>query len=314
MRNKYVWMQILVLAALGIGVIVTLLPQLGARGQNRPPVEISVLLREDISEGWTYTYLGMEQAAADLGGTLRVVTPEAWNNSEEQLALLQWEIGRGADALVVAAADSEAFAKALKESADAPPVVAIESPLVGAACSVLPENYDMGKMLAEALLEDWDDGVVVLLDSGDNNAGINQRLAGAKAVLEAAGLPVRIVTLPAPELEAQLAEVLQPDCDWLLAMERTATERAAKVVEAAGLPIPVYGIGMTPEIAAGLERDTIQAVVAIGDYAAGYLAVENAINITQGKTVESLTFPYFLVHKEDLHDTEMQKLLFPVDE
>ena len=267
MRNKYVWMQILVLAALGIGVIVTLLPQLDRGRRNTPPVEISVLLREDISEGWTYTYLGMEQAAADLGGTLRVVTPEAWNNSEEQLALLQWEIGRGADALVVAAADSEAFAKALKESADAPPVVAIESPLVGAACSVLPENYDMGKMLAEALLEDWDDGVVVLLDSGDNNAGINQRLAGAKAVLEAAGLP-----------------------------------------------IPVYGIGMTPEIAAGLERDTIQAVVAIGDYAAGYLAVENAINIAQGKTVESVTFPYFLVHKEDLHDTEMQKLLFPVDE
>ena len=74
------------------------------------------------------------------------------------------------------------------------------------------------------------------------------------------------------------------------------------------------GIGMTPEIAAGLERDTIQAVVAIGDYAAGYLAVENAINIAQGKTVESVTFPYFLVHKEDLNDTEMQKLLFPVDE
>ena len=80
------------------------------------------------------------------------------------------------------------------------------------------------------------------------------------------------------------------------------------------LSIPVYGVGITPKIAAGLEKDAIIAVVAISDYAAGYLAVENAIDIAQGKTAVSVTPPNFLVHKEDIHDTEVQKLLFPVDE
>lgn len=314
MRTKYMWMQILVLAALGIGVIITLLPQLGTRRGNTPPVEISVLLREDISEGWAYIYQGMEQAAADLGGKLRMVAPEHWNSSEEQEALLQWEIDRGADVLIVAPADVQSFARLLKDRPDIPPVVAIESPLEGAACSVLPENYDVGQMLAQELLKDWDSGVVVLLNSGGSNKGIDQRVEGAKAVLEAAELPVRVVNIPAPELEKQLPFALKTDCDWVLALERTATERATEVVKKEQLSIPVYGVGITPKIAAGLEKDAIIAVVAISDYAAGYLAVENAIDIAQGKTAVSVTPPNFLVHKEDIHDTEVQKLLFPVDE
>ena len=70
---------------------------------------------------------------------------------------------------------------------------------------------------------------------------------------------------------------------------------------------------MTSRIAAWLERGTISAVAAWSEYAAGYLAVQQAAGAAREKT-EPLTetLPFSVVGGDEIYESEYQKLLFPV--
>lgn len=71
-------------------------------------------------------------------------------------------------------------------------------------------------------------------------------------------------------------------------------------------------MGATAAVTAQLERGTIAALAAWSDYAAGYLAVRQAVETAQGegRLLEPLSFS--IVRGEDIYAPENQKLLFPV--
>ena len=70
---------------------------------------------------------------------------------------------------------------------------------------------------------------------------------------------------------------------------------------------------MTGRIAAWLERGTISAVAAWSEYAAGYLAVQQAVGAAGEKTGPLTgTLPFSVVGGDEIYEPEYQKLLFPV--
>ena len=180
--------QIAVLAALGLAAALSLaLPQL-LRGERKEQLlSLSVMLRDTDSSGWTVAREGMEQAADELGAELRFLTLTAAGDSEEQEALLLREIEDGAAALVAVPADPAALAAALDPWLVVCPTVTLESPMEGAAGVVSPDNALLGRELAGALLEDWDGGEVLLLDTAGRCAGVEARLTAAAETLAAAG-------------------------------------------------------------------------------------------------------------------------------
>ena len=97
-----------------------------------------------------------------------------------------------------------------------------------------------------------------------------------------------------------------------MAFESGATRQAAEVKEAQDQTFALYGVGSTTAITSCLERGTITAVAAWSDYAAGYLAVQQAVQAVRGhpQALEPLTFS--IVRGEDIYAPENQKLLFPV--
>lgn len=99
----------------------------------------------------------------------------------------------------------------------------------------------------------------------------------------------------------------------VVALEIGATEAAARAKERAGSSAALYGVGVTSRIAAWLERGTISAVAAWSEYAAGYLAVQQAAGAAREKT-EPLTetLPFSVVGGDEIYESEYQKLLFPV--
>ncbi len=294
--------QIAILTALGVAVALSLaLPQL-LRGTRREQLlSLTVMLRDTDSSGWTVARQGMEQAADELGAELRFLTLTAAGDSEEQETLLLREIEDGAAALVVVPADPEALSAALDPWLVVCPTVTLESPMEGAAGVVAPDNARLGKDLAEALLEDWDGGEVLLLDTAGRCAGVAARLAAAEETLTAAGAPVR--------REAELPE--NPP-RWVMAFESPVTRRAAERREAEGRDFALYGVGSAAAVTAQLERGNIAAIAAWSDYAAGFLAVRRAVNAVRGREGTLSPLPFFILREEDIYAPENQKLLFPI--
>lgn len=294
--------QIAILAALGLAAVLSLvLPQL-LRGERKEQLlSLSVMLRDTDSSAWTVAREGMEQAADELGAELRFLTLSSAGDSAEQEALLLREIEDGAAALVAVPADPAALAAALDPWLVVCPTVTLESPMEGAAGVVSPDNALLGQKLAEALLEDWDGGEVLLLDTAGRCAGVAARLAAAEETLAAAGVPAR-----------REAELPEPSPRWVMAFEPAATQRTAERREAEGRDFALYGVGSAAAVTAQLERGNIAAIAAWSDYAAGYLAVRRAVNAVRGTGGTLAPLPFSILREEDIYAPENQKLLFPI--
>lgn len=302
-RQNSNFVEYVILGVLGALVALTLVvPQLLRNERPFQLLSVSVLLRDTDSSGWAVARQGMEQAADELGAELRFLTLAAQNDSREQEELLYRELEGGADALVVVPADpGRLYAALLQRQEELCPVVTMESPMDGSAGLAAPDNRQLGRQLALALLEDWSGGEVLLLDWAGSCTGVTDRLEAARETLEEAGVPVR-----------RTAALSGRTGDWVMAFEPAATLQAAQWKEEEGLRFALYGVGVSTEITVRLERGTIQALAAWSDYAAGYLAVRRAVEQSQGERRSLEPLPFSIVRGEDIYAPENQKLLFPV--
>lgn len=314
MKKRNALIQLGILFTLGIAVILTMaLPQMSGGRKGALPLELSVVIRESDSTLWSNARLGMEQAAGELGAELRFLTLVQTNDAQEQEQLLGREAEGGAGAIVVVPADPEHLSERLKELTGKRPVISMESTLEGASGTVATDNEALGRELAQAVLEDWTGGVVLLLDTGGNSTGIARRMETARQTLESAGVPVQSRICQVSALSSALAGLAQEtQAAQIMAFEPAATEQAADAKDSQGLIQPLYGVGATTAVVAALERGSVAAVVTWSDYAAGYLAVEGAIRIARGESYQMEQLPFFLVRGEEIYDSDTQKLLFPV--
>ena len=302
--RKNTTVEIAILGVLGAFALLCLAaPQLLRDREPRQLLSVSVLLRDTDSSGWTVARQGMEQAADELGAELRFLTLASYSDSGEQNELLLREIDGGAEGLVVVPADAAALRDALLQRDGACPVVALESAVEGCAGVVAPDNALLGRRLAQALLEDWDGGGVLLLEPAPGCAGVVQRLEAAQAALEEAGVPAR----RAPELPRDGL-----DGKWVLAFDPSSTQQAAEWKAAEQRAFALYGVGSSTAITAHLEQGTIAAIAAWSDYAAGYLAVRQVVESTRGAEEELAPLAFSILRKEDIYAPENQKLLFPI--
>lgn len=302
--RKNTTVEIAILGVLGAFALLCLAaPQLLRDREPRQLLSVSVLLRDTDSSGWTVARQGMEQAADELGAELRFLTLASYSDSGEQNELLLREIDGGAEGLVVVPADAGALRDALLQRDGACPVVALESAVEGCAGVVAPDNALLGRRLAQALLEDWDGGGVLLLEPAPGCAGVVQRLEAAQAALEEAGVPAR----RAPELPRGGL-----DGKWVLAFDPSSTQQAAEWKAAEQRAFALYGVGSSTAITAHLEQGTIAAIAAWSDYAAGFLAVRRAVNAVRGREGTLAPLPFFILREEDIYAPENQKLLFPI--
>ncbi len=304
--------QLAILVALGTAVLLSLAaPDLEGRDRSREPVEVSVLIRSADSGLWANARLGMEQAAGDLGAELRFLTPGADNDRAEQKELLRREVERGTDALVLAPVDPADLEAEWEALAGDTPTVTLESELSGAAALVTPDNGELGRALARRALEEYRGGTVLLVDCLPENTGVRARVEAAEAALIRGGATVLRWSETEEEELTRLDE--EGSLTQVVALEIGATEAAAQAKERTGSNTALYGVGVTGRIAAWLERGTISAVAAWSEYAAGYLAVQQAAEAAREKTGPlTETLPFSVVGGDEIYESEYQKLLFPV--
>lgn len=304
-RNN-VFLQFAVLIILGAAVLLTLfLPQLSQLETKPRTLAVSVMINDEEGTSLNNIRLGMEQAADKLDVEIRFITFSLQDNDCEKLALR--EINEGIDALVVASGNPLTIDSFSSKTERACPVVCLGASIDG-ALSVPIDNAAIGKLLAEALISDSGDGAVLLLNSPDEPV-VSIRLEAARKTLEEAGIETAVITLDETDTGQKLNDILYENhSDRVMTFSRFATFAAAQ----SETNCSIYGVGSGLPLISSLEDGKISALAVWSEYAAGYLAVDQAVNSVRGNKISDKTLDFSIIRGENIYEADNQKLLFLV--
>lgn len=296
--------QLAILAALSLFVILTAyIREISWPETEKDRKEISVIFREWESGIWTEERRGMEKAAADFGAELRFLTLQESNSAREQQLLVEQELKNGADGLILIPAGPDVL-DSTAQMRRAIPRVTMESAFDENSLPVTLDNQKIGHYLAAAAMEDFLTGSVALLvNSVPGSSGVQERLNAAKEILTEAGISI----LQCDDRKSW--ESLINQADFCILPEPAFLSEILDDFEEQQRHIPLYTAGYSQKVTTGLENGQIAAAVIWSGYGEGYQAVEQAVFGEQAKLLE---IPVILVRKEDMYESENQKILFPI--
>ncbi|WP_367925629.1 substrate-binding domain-containing protein [uncultured Ruthenibacterium sp.] len=307
MKSKHRLWQMILLALLGAATIFSLvIPERFLEGAKPQRVEVSILTRHTDSMLWATARQGMEQAAEDCGAELRFLSLSKDNDSEGQIELLQREAEVGVDAAVVDPADCEQISSFISDGFHLP-VITLESSVEKAAGSVYPANAQVGQLLANQIAYDFPQGGKVLLVNGSPNvSGTVERLEKAQKILASNGFEIIVSSGFPSENQLETADIV-------LCFEAKVLDLIVQQTVENELSAKIYGAGVTDSAVAQLERGQIMALAAWSEYAAGYMAVTQAVAAARNEPVEDYELPVSVVREGDTYDSNHQKLLYPLN-
>ena len=262
--------------------------------------KISVVLKTLSSEYWGYVKAGCDAAAAELGVEVSVVGPGAESDIEGQVAQIEQQIGAGCDAIICAPNDAGAAANALQAALDQGiPVlsvdtdVGIEGQTTFVGTSNVDAAYEGGKW-AIGQAGDGAKAVIIYGQEGDNTS--NMRREGYQKACDEAGVKVlaalsgQNTTDGATKTMEDMLSAHPGEIDIVLCHNDDTAIGAMNACKNAGVSdVIIVGFdGNASAVDLILAGDLIKATVAQQPYEMGYQAVEAAVEVLNGGTVESV--------------------------
>lgn len=262
-------------------------------------VEIAVVLKTLSSEYWGYVKAGCDAAMNDLGVKVTVVGPGAESEIEQQVAMIEQQIGAGCDAIIVAPNDAGAAAGALASSIGVIPVLSVDTNvgIEGQTSFVGTSNVDAAKeggLWAAAQAGEGAKAVVIYGQEGDNTS--NMRREGYEAACEEAGIEVlaslsgQNTTDGATKTMEDLLNAYPDQIDIVLCHNDDTAIGAMNACKSANVSdmIIVGFDGNQSAVDLILAGEMVKATVAQQPYQMGYQAVEAALKAINGEAVDEV--------------------------
>jgi len=262
-------------------------------------VEIAVVLKTLASEYWGYVKAGCDAAAADLGVTVNVVGPGAESEIEQQVSMIEQQIGAGCDAIIVAPNDAGAASGALASAIGSIPVlsvdtnVGIEGQTSFVGTSNVDAAYEGGKWAIEQAGTDAK-AVIIYGQEGDNTS--NMRMEGYEKACTEAGVEVLAklsgnnLTDGATKAMEDLLSAYPDQIDIVLCHNDDTAIGAMNACKSAGVSdITIVGFdGNASAVKLILDGELVKATVAQQPYEMGYQVVEAAVKAVKGESVDEV--------------------------
>ena len=262
--------------------------------------KISVVLKTLSSEYWGYVKAGCDAAAKDLGIKVNVVGPGAESEIEQQVSMIEQQIGAGCDAIIVAPNDAGAAANALQAALDQGiPVLSVDTDvgIEGQTTFVGTSNVDAAKeggLWAAEQAGEGANAVIIYGQEGDNTS--NMRREGYEAACEEAGVTVldalsgQNTTDGATKTMEDLLNAYPDQIDIVLCHNDDTAIGAMNACKSAGVSdmIIVGFDGNQSAVDLILAGEMVKATVAQQPYEMGYQAVEAALKAIKGESVDAV--------------------------
>lgn len=289
-------------------------------GKKEANYNISVIVRGNMDTSWVNLKRGAEDAAADLGVSVRFVASLEGNTAEEQLGLLDKEL-LASDAILISPVNRILMKEPLLERAGRKtPILLFESGISGK--NDLPllccDNEQMGRDMAEAVVNHGNvRGKVIVFSGNGICSSVTERQKGFMDVMESTENVCVIESAGSFRSEALEATLNREKPDAVIALDDRILEnltRAGRGYRQTNVQskLQIYGIGCSSEILKSLESQEIVSIAVQDDYAIGYLGIKEAVAALQGEKVESNEeIRYIITNSNHMYDDTDQRLLFP---
>ena len=271
-----------------------------APAETEDTVEIAVVLKTLASEYWGYVKDGCDQAAEELGIKVTVVGPGAESEIEQQVAMIEQQIGAGVDAIVCAPNDAGAAGAALQSALDQGiPVLAVDTNvgIEGQTSFVGTMNdeaaYQGGKWAIDTLGTDIK-AVVIYGQEGDNTS--NLRRSGYEAACAEGGLTVlealsgQNTTDGATKAMEDLITSYGEEIDVVFCHNDDTAIGAMNACKTAGITdILIVGFDGNKSAVELIQKgELIKATIAQQPYVMGYEVVKAAVAAIKGEKVDEV--------------------------
>ncbi len=245
---------------------------------------------------WAAVERGARDAARALGVSLVVLSPPAETDVQAQVAILEDQIAKRVNAIVVAPTDVSALNTTFdKARARRIPVLFVDTDATWPhKVTFIGTDNRAGGALGGRFLCDQlrGRGEVAIITGVMTTQSIRARVEGARDAMRRCGLQV-VAELPANSDRALGQQVMEdiltrrPNVQGVFAANDLMALGAAEAVKARGKTgqVLIVGFDAIPEAAQAILRGELAASVAQNPYNMGKFGVENAVKVLRGQTV-----------------------------
>ena len=274
-------------------------------GTPKDNYEITLLVKNLTNPYFVAVKDGAEQAGADYGVTVTVKSPSEESN-DEQISIIQQEIARGVDALIIIPSDGDGIIPAVEDANNAGiPVFACDTRINGGdvISFIAAENYAAGYTIACALADAMGGkGTVIVLEG---KAGASSAVDIAAATKDVFGGVDETGTGLYPDITLVASQTANwnrtdaynvtlnllegnPDVTAILGSNDEMAMGALQAVDQAGKTgqILIAGINGTDEAKKAVDDGLLCVDIDKGQYDQGYYSVVAAIAYLNGEEVE----------------------------
>lgn len=265
-----------------------------AKNSNDGPT-IYVVLKTLSSQYWKFVEAGANTAGKDLGVNVVVLGPPSEAHIVEQVNMLEDVLGQNPAAIVTAPTQPttviDVFNRAKSQNV---PVLLIDTDADWADKHTFlgTDNFSAGKeggKLLASMLKPGDK--VALLEGARGNTAMDDRIRGAKEVLEEAGMVV-VAQQPADSDKFKAAGVIEavlqtnPDLAGIFSSNDDMAVGALSATKVSGLKIPIIGTDGTIEAVELIISGELAGTIAQSPYDMGYEGVAYALKVINGEQID----------------------------
>lgn len=322
-NDKKLFIIVEIVLAIGVVVLAVMMIQ----EKNRDVQErVAVILQNSDDRQWSAFKYGLKMAAQDHNIELFIVaTPETLTVLEQKV-LIENEIDRGADAVIVDPVLDEAVADMLQKVQSKVPVIVVENIAgnegmqrdVPIACA---DSKTMGENLAKELLDDYNGDLsgkkIGIFMHDFLSASDIERCRGFENTMKDSGGEIVWIEAAAGEQSADIFLESLPQVDIVTAMDDYSLTAAGRLNASNNIHgARVYGIGNSTEALYYLDSGIVDCVVVPDDFRLGYEILEEITKSLNDMwdVPENITVSHTVIRRETLFTVENQEIIFTMSQ
>lgn len=277
-------------------------------------------------EFWEAMRQGVNMAAEEFDVEVQVAGTLTESDTNGQIALLEQAIRDKPDVIILAATDYNRIVPVANRIVAAGiKLITVDSGLREGISSsfIATDNYAAGQKAGRLLIDSIDQsetGPVAIINFVQGSAPAMERERGVRESLAGYSDIQVLGTLYSDASEERAYEITiellrnEPALRGIAALNEPSAVGAARAIKEmqAVSRVKLIGFDNSMEEIAYLEEDVLQATIVQKPFNMGYLAVKAAMELSEGKKVEPMIDTGSeVITKQNMYDSDKQKLLFP---
>ena len=313
----YIMMSLVFLLLVEIGFYVN------SMRKSEPICQVSLIVYGSDSKRWENLKQGAETAADDMNAEVTLITMSSEDDADEQITLIRREEANGADALLIAACDSERIGRYIEENPPGIPFAFVETGIGGAVedadtSLTCADDARMAEALAETINEkekDWIKAAVI--SDHTQRDSVRKRLEAITGTDVHFADDVVLWERDEQEIDKKAQFFLQRKLteeavDVIIALDSSSVEELIDAVENLDKDIKIYGIGNSSKSVYYVDNRLIRSLVYEDEFSMGYTGLMKLLDNGNGDAgLYDHPISYGVVDHENMYEEENQRLLFP---